>query len=128
MISVHPTLKLDSLNSTLAVFHGIDLSETTDKHTVQFVADNADHNAATIDGQNIFHGMGMIAVVTPGVSKPKIIPRKKVTMQDVQASNFVIRVYGKGIVVFEGYNNGPSTKDMTHLRRTNGCSGGPEVT
>ena len=66
-----------------AVFHGIDLPETTDmKHTVQFVADNVDHKqfAATIDGQNTFHGMGMIAVVTPGVSKPKKIPRKKVTM------------------------------------------------
>ena len=42
-------------------------------------------------------------------------------------SNFVIRVYGKGIVVFDGYINGPSTKDMTHLRRTNGCSGGPDI-
>ena len=120
-------LKLESLNSTLAVFHGIDLPETTDNHTVQFVADNADHNAATIDGQNMFHGMEMIAVVTHGVSKPKKIPRKKVTMQDVQASNFVIRVYGKGIVVFDGYNNEPSTKDKTHLRRTNGCSGGPDI-
>ena len=69
----------------------------------------------------------MVAVVTPGVSKPKKIPRKKVTMQDVQVSNFIIRVYGKGIVVFDGYNNGPSTKDMTHLRRTNGCSGGPDI-
>ena len=68
-----------------AVSHGIDLSETTDKHTVQSVADNVDQNAATIDGQNTFHGMGMIAVVTPGVSKPKKIPRKKVIMQDVQA-------------------------------------------
>ena len=72
-----------------AVFHGIDLPETTDKHTVQFVADNADHNAATIDGQNTFHGMGMIAVVTPGVSKPKKIPRKKVTMQDVEAIGWI---------------------------------------
>ena len=65
-----------------AVFHGIDLPETTDKHTVQFVADNVDHKqfTATTDGQNTFHGMGMIAVVTPGVSKPKKIPRKKVTM------------------------------------------------
>ena len=42
-------------------------------------------------------------------------------------SNFVNRVYGKGIVVIDGYSNGPSTKDMTHLRRTNGCSGGPDI-
>ena len=71
------------------VFHGINLElpEMTDKHTAQFMADNIDHihNAATIDGQNTFHGMGMIAFVTPGVSKPKKISRKKVTMQDVQA-------------------------------------------
>ena len=80
MVSVQPTLKLESLNSTLRYS-----METTDKHTVQFVADNVDHNSATIDGQNTFHGMGMIAVVTPGVSKPRKIPRKKVTMQDVQA-------------------------------------------
>ena len=57
-----------------AVFHGIDLPEMTHKHTVQY----ADHNAVIIDGQNTFHGMGMIAVVTPGISKPKKIPRKKV--------------------------------------------------
>ena len=33
--------------------------------------------------------MGMTAVVTPGVSKPKKIPRKKVTMQDVQAIGLI---------------------------------------
>ena len=31
----------------------------------QWVADNADHNIATIDGHNTFHGMGIIAVTTP---------------------------------------------------------------
>ena len=31
----------------------------------QWVADNVDHNLATLDGQESFHGMGIIAVSTP---------------------------------------------------------------
>ena len=33
---------------------------------LRFSADNVDHNIITIDGWNTFHGMGMIAMVTPG--------------------------------------------------------------
>ena len=33
-------------------------------------------------------------------------------------SRFVASRYGKAIVVFDGYKEDPSTKDMTHLRRT----------
>ena len=29
-----------------------------------FVADNFDHNIATLDGKGTFHGMGMIAAIT----------------------------------------------------------------
>ena len=31
----------------------------------QWVADNVDHNLATLDGQNTFHGMGVIALSSP---------------------------------------------------------------
>lgn len=31
---------------------------------------------------------------------------------------YVIQRYGKATVVFDGYQNGPSTKDCTHQRRT----------
>ena len=32
--------------------------------------------------------------------------------------NYVIKHYGGGtIVVYDGYGNGPSTKDITHIRR-----------
>ena len=34
---------------------------------LQFIADNVDHNVATIDGQNTFHGMGIIATIMPKV-------------------------------------------------------------
>ena len=37
----------------------------------------------------------------------------------VSCSQFVLRKYDKAIVVFDGYDTGPSTKDITHLRRAN---------
>ena len=36
----------------------------------QWVADNVDHNVATLDGLGTFHGMGMIAVSTPKDEAP----------------------------------------------------------
>ena len=51
-------------------------------HFLQFVADNVDHNIDTIDGNNTFHGMGIIACATPGKQKsPKEIPRVEVTTE-----------------------------------------------
>jgi len=48
----------------------------------QWVADNVDHNVATLDGQGTFHGMGIIAVsspkdTTPLVSRSRVISRQK---------------------------------------------------
>ena len=40
--------------------------------------------------------------------------------------NYVTNKYGMATVVFDGYNNGPDTKDATHLRRSRGS--GPSVT
>ena len=44
--------------------------------TILFAGDNVDHNILTIDGQGTFHGMGIIAALTPGKTKDRIIPRK----------------------------------------------------
>ena len=43
---------------------------------VQWSADNVDHNIGTLDGKNTFHGMGMIAAVTPNLLAPGKIVRK----------------------------------------------------
>ena len=48
----------------------------------QWVADNVDHNLATLDGQESFHGMGIIAVSTPQdhqlfYSSSRVIRRQK---------------------------------------------------
>jgi hypothetical protein len=44
-----------------------------------FAADNVDHNLITIDGKGTFHGMGMVAALTPGKFISRIVPRKKTT-------------------------------------------------
>ena len=42
---------------------------------LQLVADNADHNVATVYGHNTFHGMGMIAAVTLGAKCSTAVAR-----------------------------------------------------
>ena len=49
------------------------------------MADNVDHNIRTIDGLNTFHGMGIIATVTPSTQSTSKVPRISVTMEDVAA-------------------------------------------
>ena len=51
---------------------------------VQWSADNVDHNIGTIDGKNTFHGMGMIAAVTPNLLPPGKIVRKKQQATDLK--------------------------------------------
>ncbi|KAK3748686.1 hypothetical protein QZH41_018982, partial [Actinostola sp. cb2023] len=43
---------------------------------VQYVADNVDHNLLTLDGNDTFHGMGMIATITPGTRRLRSVPRR----------------------------------------------------
>jgi len=62
--------------------HGTDIPNLTTEF-VQYAADNVDHNIRTLDGHGTFHGMGMIAAVTPGTRSGRPIPRAKVTSRDV---------------------------------------------
>jgi len=56
---------------------------------VQYAADNVDHNSRTLDGNNTFHGMGMIAVVTPGTKHNCNVPRRKVTAEEISTTGRV---------------------------------------
>ena len=49
-----------------AVAHGTDIPKLTTEHFRQYSGDNVDHNVRGLDGKGTFHGMGIIAVVTPG--------------------------------------------------------------
>ena len=54
---------------------------------IQFVADNVDHNIRTLDGLDTFHGMGIIAALTPRTnlipSVEYVVPRLNVTTNDI---------------------------------------------
>ena len=50
---------------------------------IQYVADNVDHNICTLDGHGTFHGMGIIAAITPEEKLKRTISKIKVTAEDV---------------------------------------------
>jgi hypothetical protein len=66
-----------------AVTQGVNIPNLTSDNFIQYVADNVDHNIRTIDGNNTFHGMGMIATVMPGTTITRTIPRLNVTSEDI---------------------------------------------
>ena len=57
------------------------LEESEEKaHIFQYVGDNVNHDIATIDGLNTFHGMGLVEVSTPELpAKELSAPRKEVS-------------------------------------------------
>ena len=62
--------------------NGTDIPDFSSKF-VQYAADNADHNIRTLDGNNTFHGMGMIAAITPATKTSRPILRAQVTSNDI---------------------------------------------
>ena len=69
-----------------AVAHGSHTTTNSEDNFIQFIADNVDHNIATLDGIATFHGIGIIATITP---KPQVclppIPKLQVTAEDIAA-------------------------------------------
>lgn len=51
--------------------------------TLLFVGDNVDHSILTTDGKGSFHGMGIIAALTPRWKRDSIIPRRDITNLDL---------------------------------------------
>ena len=64
-------------------------------HFTQLVADNVDHNIKTVDELNTFHGMGIIACITPGLKyKKKLVPSISVRTADlVEVGKIHIKFY-----------------------------------
>jgi hypothetical protein len=98
-----------------ASLHGGDLPQPLSGEFIQFVADNVDHNICTIDGHNTFHGMGIIASVTPGNLSCKLIPRINVTSEDIkQVGKICIRNFES-----QHTRNFPLTfKELTVMEQT----------
>ena len=73
---------MQEFERSAALSHGTNIPNFSYQF-VQYAADNVDHNIRTLDGNNTFHGMGMIATVTPGVRSNNRIPRMKVSLRDL---------------------------------------------
>ena len=65
----------------------------------QWVADNVDHNVATLDGRGTFHGMGIIAVSTPS-DGVKIVPNSRVVPRQKRKKVNEV-VYSKGVPIVQ---------------------------
>lgn len=75
-------------NQNAALDQGTDIPDYNGEF-VQYIADNVDHNVRTLDGNDTFHGMGMVATVTPGTKPTSCVPRRKVSPQNISASGKV---------------------------------------
>ena len=68
-----------------ALTRGTDIPNFCVNDTIQYMADNVDHNVNTIDGLNTFHGMGMITTITPARKLKISVPRITVNFEDIEA-------------------------------------------
>ena len=70
-----------------AVASGTELNILDGDCLVQYVADYVDHNIRSIDGKNTFHGMGIIATITPRNTDSQtyldISRRKNITSEEI---------------------------------------------
>ena len=75
--------EVHQLEQNAVLSYGTDIPSYTSQF-VQYVADNV-HNIKTLDGNNTFHGMEMIATITPKIKKSNAILSVKVTPRDIAA-------------------------------------------
>ena len=94
-----------------AVTHGVDIGELTADSLLHFIADNVDHNAKTLDGEDVIHMMGQMGAVTPARPSKNKIPRIKVTLEE-------IRKMGQHTIIFQ---KDPKAV-LTNIRYTNVCT------
>nr|XP_054767556.1 uncharacterized protein LOC129274841 [Lytechinus pictus] len=68
-----------------AISQEAEFPDCTGGENIQYVANNIDHNTATLDGSGTFHGMGIVAAKTPATGHCKPVPRACVTAEDIAA-------------------------------------------
>ena len=69
-----------------SVAHQTDILNMSAEQFLQYSADNVDHNIRSLGGKGTFHGMGMIALVTPKSRVSRVIPRLK-AVSDTEVIN-----------------------------------------
>ena len=84
--------------SCAANAQGFEIRGLSPGHFIQYVADNVDHNVRTLDGHDTYHGMGMIAAVTPSTTSRCQVKRTLVSASEGPAASRIAIRYYKGMV------------------------------
>ncbi|KAL8575022.1 hypothetical protein ACOMHN_063554 [Nucella lapillus] len=88
--------EVQRFEASAAVSNSTDIPDSGDNVFLQYVGDNMDHNACTLNGNHTFHGMGIIASATPGTSQARAVPRLNVTSKDVKDVGTIDITYFQG--------------------------------
>ena len=75
--------EVQNFERSAAYHQGIEIKGLNNESFIQHIGDNVDHNIRTIDGLNTFHGMGIIAAVTPPVNATKLVPKVEIESKDI---------------------------------------------
>ena len=65
-----------------AVGQGTEIPGWIPGRFMQYVADNVDYNSRTLDGTGTFHGMGIIATITPGTNVMSLIIHEFIMLEN----------------------------------------------
>jgi hypothetical protein len=74
---------VQKFEKSAAVSQTFESPDSSGNEFIQFMADNVDHNSRTLDGRNTFHGMGMMATFTPGISHKRQVRRVAASLEDI---------------------------------------------
>jgi len=67
-----------------AIAQGVGVEEVAENAVLHLIADNVDHNANTLNGENVIHMMGQMGAVTPAVAHRKHIARNKISLEEIK--------------------------------------------
>ena len=91
-----PTRKGDQGGGDAATTLNSNLNVSSPRNSfIHYIADNVDHNSATIDGHGTFHGMGVMAAITPSAPPTRTIKRRPLcqtgnaVMNDIKVRNSI---------------------------------------
>ena len=87
--------EVQKFESSAAISQGfLKIPGYEDTDCLQFIADNVDHNIGTLDGKETFHGMGIVAGITPvkNVVEERI-PRTETTSEELLGGKINIKYY-----------------------------------
>ena len=79
-----------------AATQGTDIPSHIPGRFKQYASDNVDHNTRTLDGTGTFHGMGIIALITPATKTTKPVPIKAVSAKEIASAGRIDTCHYQG--------------------------------